>query len=90
MKSKIRTRKSKGIVRKKIEKIVKCLQYEEELVATDEMTPSSESLATKDYIVDGYSEKLDEADHKPDTRNIEEAELSLRERGSLNYEVSSF
>ncbi|KAI3806088.1 hypothetical protein L1987_21980 [Smallanthus sonchifolius] len=46
------------------------------------MIPSSESLATNDCS----SQVVDEHDKKPDTGSIEEAELSLRESGSINYE----
>ncbi|CAA0823945.1 no pollen germination related 2 [Striga hermonthica] len=50
------------------------------------MVPSSESLATKDYSASVYSSRHEEAEKKPDTGNIEEAETSLRESGCLNYE----
>ncbi|KAI3749556.1 hypothetical protein L2E82_20170 [Cichorium intybus] len=51
------------------------------------MIPSSESLGTKDYSISLYSSQVaGENDKKPDTVSIEEAELSLRESGSLNYE----
>ncbi|KAE8692178.1 rho GDP-dissociation inhibitor 1 isoform X2 [Hibiscus syriacus] len=50
------------------------------------MIPSSESLSAKDYSLSVFSSKVDVAEKKPDTRNIEEAELSLRESSSLNYE----
>ncbi|XP_071715798.1 protein NPGR2-like isoform X2 [Rutidosis leptorrhynchoides] len=46
------------------------------------MIPSSESLATNDYS----SQVVVENGKKPDTGSIEEAELSLRESGSINYE----
>ncbi|KAL1816790.1 hypothetical protein ACET3Z_019364 [Daucus carota] len=52
----------------------------------NEMFPSSESLATKDYSTSVYSSRAGETEQKLDTGNIEEAELSLRENGSLNYE----
>ena len=55
----------------------------------NEMFPSSESLATKDYSTSVYSSRAGETEQKLDTGNIEEAELSLRENGSLNYEVLS-
>jgi hypothetical protein len=52
---------------------------------TDETYPSShQSLVTSDFF---SASKLDD-DLKPDTGNIEEAELSLRESGVLNYEVA--
>ena len=60
-----------------------------ELAKADEMIPSSESLATKDYSTSVYSSQAGEAERKPDAGNIEEAESSLRESGSLNYEVLS-
>ncbi|KAK8694029.1 hypothetical protein V6N13_071593 [Hibiscus sabdariffa] len=50
------------------------------------MTSSSEFLPAKDFSLSGFSSKVDVAEKKPDTRNIEEAELSLRESSSLNYE----
>lgn len=53
------------------------------------MFPSSESLAAKDYSTSVYSSRAGETEQKLDTGNIEEAELSLRENGSLNYEVLS-
>lgn len=55
------------------------------------MIPSSESLAVNDYSSDAYSSQATgENDKKIDTGNIEEAESSLRENGSLNFEVVSF
>lgn len=51
------------------------------------MNESSDSLAVNDYSSDAYSSG--ENDKKIDTGNIEEAESSLRENGSLNYEVDS-
>ncbi|CAA0817425.1 no pollen germination related 2 [Striga hermonthica] len=53
----------------------------------DEIIPSSESLATRDYSASGYSSRAEgTGDTKADTSNIEEAESSLRESGYLNYE----
>ncbi|GFQ08104.1 hypothetical protein PHJA_002954400, partial [Phtheirospermum japonicum] len=52
----------------------------------DEIIPSSESLATRDYSASGYSSRAEGTDSKADTSNIEEAESSLRESGYLNYE----
>ncbi|KAJ8558170.1 hypothetical protein K7X08_004936 [Anisodus acutangulus] len=52
----------------------------------DEMVPSLESLATKDYTSSVHSSRAGEAGKKTDTGNIEEAESSLRESGCLNYE----
>ncbi|XP_022874494.1 protein NPGR2-like [Olea europaea var. sylvestris] len=66
-------------------KIMQCLCSGEQLLG-EEMVPSSESLATKDYTHSVYSSQAEEAERKPDTGNIEEAESSLRESGSLNYE----
>lgn len=48
--------------------------------------PSSQSLATKDYPISVLSSSTGEITKKPDAGNIEEAELSLRETTSLNYE----
>ncbi|XP_058094752.1 protein NPGR2 isoform X2 [Magnolia sinica] len=50
------------------------------------MDPSSESLATRDYSVSGYSSRTGEGERRPETGNIEEAESSLREGVCLNYE----
>ncbi|KAL2487955.1 no pollen germination related 2 [Forsythia ovata] len=72
-------------IRVKLGKIMQCLCSGEQLRA-EEMVPSSESLATKDYTHSVYSSQAGEAERKPDTGNIEEAESSLRESGSLNYE----
>ncbi|KAJ0792478.1 putative tetratricopeptide-like helical domain superfamily, protein NPG1 [Helianthus annuus] len=55
----------------------------------NEMIRSSESLAVNDYSSDANdysSQATGENDKKIDTGNIEEAESSLRENGSLNYE----
>lgn len=64
---------------------MKCICSGEHLTV-DEIIPSSESLATRDYSASGYSSRPGEADPKLDTSNIEEAESSLRESGFLNYE----
>lgn len=53
------------------------------------MVVSSESLATKDYSASIHSSRAGDTPRKADTGNIEEAEISLRENGSLNYEVIS-
>ncbi|XP_077250800.1 protein NPGR2-like [Tasmannia lanceolata] len=68
-------------------KIMKCLCSGEQLKA-DEMVPSSESLATRDYsaTASGYSSRTAEGERRADTGNIEEAESSLRDGGCLNYE----
>lgn len=89
MKSKFKV-KRRGILKQNLEKIMNCLCSGEQPRPVDEMVPSSESLATKDYSLGGYSSRNGEADQRPDTSNIEEAELTLRERGSLNYEVCFF
>lgn len=51
------------------------------------MIPSSELVAVEeDYYSSGAYTSGENDDKKPDTGNIEEAESSLRENGSLNYE----
>ncbi|KAF8388258.1 hypothetical protein HHK36_026924 [Tetracentron sinense] len=78
--------KEEGIgVRRRLGKIMKCLCSGEQLRA-EEIVPSSESLATRDYSASGYSSRAGESEQKPDADNIEEAESSLRESGCLNYE----
>lgn len=67
--------------------MMKCICSGEQM-RMDEIIPSSESLATRDYSASGYSSRAGENEKKPDTSNIEEAESSLRESGFLNYEVS--
>ncbi|KAK9067531.1 hypothetical protein SSX86_011642 [Deinandra increscens subsp. villosa] len=65
-------------------KILKCLCSGEKSGSTNEMIPSSGSVATNgcsSQIVDEHDKKP-----KPDAGSIEEAELSLRESGSINYE----
>ncbi|OMO54128.1 Tetratricopeptide TPR-1 [Corchorus olitorius] len=87
MKSKVRIKKPRrGGLRGDLGQIMKCLCTREQLTKVDNMIPSSESLATKDFSLSGYSSKVSDGEKKPDTRNIEEAELSLRESSSLNYE----
>ncbi|XWS76215.1 hypothetical protein CRYUN_Cryun01aG0156700 [Craigia yunnanensis] len=87
MKSNIRIKKQRrGGLRRDLGQIMKCLCTGEQLTKVDKMIPSSESLAAKDYSLSGYSSKVSDGVKKPDTRNIEEAELSLRESSSLNYE----
>ncbi|PHT52449.1 hypothetical protein CQW23_06911 [Capsicum baccatum] len=68
-----------------VRKIMDCLRSSEQ-IPMDEMVPSPESLATKDYISSVHSSRAGETGQKPDTGNIEEAESSLRESGCLNYE----
>ncbi|TKY52762.1 Tetratricopeptide repeat protein 7A [Spatholobus suberectus] len=67
---------------------MKCLRSGESLGGTDEVFPSSGSLASaiKDFSASGHSCLAEQVDKKPDTGNIEEAESSLRESGVLNYE----
>ncbi|CAI0383075.1 unnamed protein product [Linum tenue] len=67
-------------------KMMKCMRSGEQLRVDDMAASSSESLATKDYSASGYSSRAAEPDSKLDNSNIEEAELSLRESGFLNYE----
>lgn len=59
-------------------------------IKVDELVDSSESLATRDYSVGGFSSQIGVGDNdaKKNVSNIEEAESSLRESGYLNYEVS--
>ncbi|KAF6145778.1 hypothetical protein GIB67_016227 [Kingdonia uniflora] len=64
---------------------VSCLCVGEQL-DTDEMVPSSDSLATRDYSTNGYSSRTSESERRPYNGNIEEAESSLREGSCLNYE----
>ena len=74
-------------IRGKLRKMMKCICSGEQM-GMDEIIPSSESLATRDFSASGYSSRAGENERKPDTSNIEEAESSLRESGFLNYEVS--
>ncbi|KAL7113148.1 hypothetical protein ACP275_04G045300 [Erythranthe tilingii] len=69
----------------KFGKIMQCLCSGEQSRG-NEMTPFSETLSTKDYSASVYSSRHGENERKPESGNIEEAELSLRESGSLNYE----
>lgn len=69
--------------------MIKCMCSGEQVVV-DEISFSSESLATRDYsaTASGYSSRPGgETDTKVDNSNIEEAESTLRESGYLNYEV---
>ncbi|XP_055829979.1 protein NPGR2-like isoform X2 [Solanum dulcamara] len=68
----------------RLRKMMKCICSGEQLRIED-IIPSSESLATRDYSASGYSSRAGD-DAKADTSNIEEAESSLRESGILNYE----
>ncbi|KAL3648761.1 hypothetical protein CASFOL_005164 [Castilleja foliolosa] len=65
--------------------MMKCI-WSGEQMRVDEIIPSSESLATRDYSTSGYSSRAEGTDSKVDTSNIEEAESSLRESDYLNYE----
>lgn len=71
----------------RLRKMMKCICSGEQLRIED-IIPSSESLATRDYSASGYSSRAGD-DAKADTSNIEEAESSLRESGILNYEVGA-
>ncbi|TXG63867.1 hypothetical protein EZV62_010861 [Acer yangbiense] len=88
MKSKNKiSQRSRSDSRQSSWKIMNCICSGEQLKAVDEMIPSSESVATKDYSVSGYSSsRPDDVEKQPDNSNIEEAEWSLRESSSLNYE----
>ena len=66
-----------------------CIRSGQQL-RVDDTIASSESLATRDYSVSGYSSRAGEmVETKVDNSNIEEAESSLRESSYLNYEVDS-
>ncbi|KAJ7009031.1 hypothetical protein D5086_005437 [Populus alba] len=87
MKSKFRVnRRKREITRQEPERLMECLSSGDQSRAVDGMTLSSESLATKENPAGAYSSKNGVLDLEPDTSNLEEAELSLRGRGSLNYE----
>lgn len=74
-------------VRERFQKMMKCI-WSGQQIRVDDTIASSESLATRDYSVSGYSSRPGEmAETKVDNSNIEEAESSLRESGYLNYEV---
>lgn len=79
----------RGELRGSFRKIMNCLCSGEQLRAADRMVPSSESVAIEDCGSEIFS-RVGEIAKKPDTGNIEEAELSLRESGCLNYEVCYF
>ncbi|XP_011080086.1 protein NPGR2 [Sesamum indicum] len=82
--NKIRERR-RGPVCFKLLNIMQCLCSGEQSLG-NQMVPSSESLATKDYSASVHSSRPGETEKKPDIGNIEEAETSLRESGCLNYE----
>lgn len=87
MKNKNWIKELKGHISQKLGKIMKCLGSGEQLRTSHRMVPSSESLATRDYTASVTSSlAVTEIEKKLDAGNIEEAELSLRESGSLNYE----
>lgn len=66
--------------------MMRCIWSGQQL-RVDDTNASSESLATRDYSVSGYSSRAGEmVETKADSSNIEEAESSLRESGYLNYE----
>ncbi|KAL3626451.1 hypothetical protein CASFOL_030000 [Castilleja foliolosa] len=77
--------RQKSSLKSKFSKMMKCICSGEQM-RVDEIIPSSESLATRDYSASGYSSRAEGTDSKADTSNIEEAESSLRESGYLNYE----
>lgn len=70
----------------KLGKIMQCLCSGEQLHRI-EMVPSSGSDAGRDNSASVHSSRPGDAERKPDSGNIEEAETSLRESGCLNYEV---
>ncbi|KAK1355825.1 Tetratricopeptide repeat protein like [Heracleum sosnowskyi] len=80
IKGRVKTR-----ISKRLKAFMKCLHSGEQL-KSNEMISSSESLATRDYSASVHSTRAGNAEQEPDTGNIEEAESSLRENGSLNYE----
>ncbi|MCD7449074.1 hypothetical protein HAX54_049187 [Datura stramonium] len=69
----------------KLRKMMKCFCSGEQL-QIDDIVPSPDSLATKDYTASVHSSRDREAAQNLDIGNIEEAESSLRENGALNYE----
>lgn len=78
---------SKKQISTRLRKMIKCICSREQL-RVEELSYSSESLATRDYLASGgLSSRPGEIDPKVDNTNIEEAESSLRESGYLNYEV---
>lgn len=77
--------KKRNRVGVRLQKIMNCLRSGEQL-RTGEMVASSESLATKDYAASWHASHAGDIELMADTGNIEEAESSLRDRGSLNYE----
>lgn len=87
MKSKFKIKRlKKDGLRQNLVKVARCLYSGEQLQAVDRTTPPSESPVTRDFSISECSSGNSEVEKKPDAQNIEEAELSLRESGSLNYE----
>jgi tetratricopeptide (TPR) repeat protein len=86
MKKKSRvTRVKRGEFKKGFGNFLKCLCSGDQLRTEDKMVPSFESLSIEDYGNEIIS-RAREIAKQPDTGNIEEAELSLRKNGVLNYE----
>ena len=84
------TRVKRSEFKRRFGKILKCLCSGDQLRTADKkMVPTFESLTIEDFGNEIMS-RAREIAKQPDTGNIEEAELSLRESGSLNYEVCSF
>ncbi|GJM84781.1 hypothetical protein PR202_ga00486 [Eleusine coracana subsp. coracana] len=80
-------RKRRGRFRNSIRRMaMECLCSGEQLKGQDETFRSSDSTITKDFSASGYSSRNGEIEQYLDNGNIEEAELSLREGVSLNYE----
>lgn len=87
MKSKFRVnRRKREITRQEPGRLMERLSSGDQSRAVDGVRLSSESLATKENPTGAYSSNNGVLDLEPDTSNLEEAELSLRGRGSLNYE----
>ncbi|KAK4775676.1 hypothetical protein SAY87_023637 [Trapa incisa] len=79
-------KKHRAGFRGRLQKMMKCIISGEQQPRADETIDSSESLATRDYSVSGYSSRAAEMEAKVDNSNIEEAESSLRESGYLIHE----
>lgn len=88
MRARDRQNKDRVGIRRKLQKMLKCILSGEQQPGADETIDSSESLATRDYSASGYSSRAAEVEAKVDSSNIEEAESSLRESGYLIHEVS--
>ena len=87
MKSDVKIRRGRSAGRGgNIRKIMKCLCSGEK-AAGDDGVPASESPLPVENSASGRSSRTSEINKKPEIGNIEEAESSLRESGSLNYEV---